>query len=126
MIDYITQESIQKLRVSSLPTRPSSPSSAGGAGYSSYDIKCAFDALPMYIIEKYNELVASLHSVGDSALSAEIYTGLEEGHTLSQLFYDIKNGNLAAYMSVGEFTLATELAQLREKIKELEERIENG
>ena len=117
----ITEDQIKDLRISSLPTRPTAPTSYGGLGYSSAQMKAIFDALPLFIIERFNSLLDDIAAEGAGSVSESIMTGIREGHTLSELFSDMKNGNLAAYLSVGEHSLLTALALIGERLDRLEE-----
>ena len=120
----ITEDQIKDLRISSLPTRPTAPTSYGGLGYSSAQMKAIFDALPLFIIERFNSLLDDLASVGTGSASASIPTGIKEGHTLAALFADVKNGNLASYLSVGTRSLLVDLSEIKERIHRLEEVID--
>ena len=111
----ITTEEIQDLMVSSLPTRPTANPLHGGEGYSAQDMKLAFDLLPLYIIERLNMLIDDAGGLGTGSLASEIPTGIAEGHTLSTLFSDIENGNLAAYIRINGETLSTIIARLEER-----------
>lgn len=123
MIEKITQEKANALCVSSLPTRPTAPASAGGAGYSSVEMKNAFDALTLHVIEKYNLLIDAIREVGEGSIASEIPTAIRENHTLKDLFWDVLNGNFASYLAVGDKTLAVELSEIRELLNEIKERI---
>ena len=101
----ITDEELSGITVSSLPTRPTAPKAFGGAGYTSADLKMAFDRLPLLLVERYNALLEDAEALGDGSLSASIPTGIAEGHTLADLFADIENGNLAAYIKIGNDSL---------------------
>ena len=121
----ITDDQIKDLKISSLPTRPTAPTSYGGLGYSSAQMKAIFDALPLFIIERFNSLLDDLASVGADSASASIPTGIKEGHTLAALFADVKNGNLASYLSVGGSSLLTAITDMSERLDRLEE-VANG
>lgn len=108
------------MRVSSLPSRPSAPTAFGGRGYTASEVKEAFDRLPLYIVEKFNSLIDDVRAVGDSSLAAAMPTGYGDGHTLANLLEDVKNGNLAAYLTVGEQSLAMRLAELEARLDALE------
>lgn len=111
----ISIEQIRPLMVSSIPTRPTSDHIYGGEGYSPEELKAAFDALPLYIIEVFNTLIDDIESEGDKSLAASIPTGISEKHTLYDLFMDIKNGNLASYVKIGGESLSTVIARLSER-----------
>ena len=116
----ITEEEIAEIRVSSLPTRPTAPSSFGGRGFTAAEIKAAFDKLPAFIIERFNSLLMDIESEGQDSISSAIKTGLSDGHSLYDMLSDIGNGNFANYLSVGEGSLASELAQIKERLSCLE------
>jgi hypothetical protein len=114
-------EEVSPLSVSSLPTHPTAPSGLGGRGYTSADMKAAFDKLPLLIIERFNALIDDISSEGEDSLAAAIPTKISDGHTLFDLFCDIQNGNLAAYLVVGDESLTAKLAELEARISALEE-----
>ena len=58
----ILDAEIDDLKISSLPTRPTAPTSFGGKGYTTSEMKEAFDRLPLYIIERFNELIDDIES----------------------------------------------------------------
>ena len=53
----ITENDIKNLKVASLPSRPTAPVAAGGAGYTSNQMKAAFDRLPLFIVDKINDII---------------------------------------------------------------------
>lgn len=115
----INESDVEHLKVSSLPTRPTAPASAGGKGYTSKQMKEAFDLLPLYIIEKYNQLYDDITASPDSSIANLIDTGIKNGHTLSALFSDIKSGELASYMTVFDKSLTEFLGKMREDLNKL-------
>ncbi len=90
----ITEADIADLKISALPTRPTAPSAFGGKGYTAAEINAAFDRLPLYIIERYNELIE-----------------------------DINNGNFIQYLESPEGTLSEYLLKLRSDIDKIAERL---
>ena len=116
----ILSEDIADMRVSSLPSRPSAPTAFGGRGYTADEVKEAFVRLPLYIVEKFNSLIDDVRAVGGDSLAAAMPTGFYDGHTLADLLEDVKNGNLAAYLTVGEQSLAMRLAELEARLDALE------
>ena len=114
----ILDEETFDLRVSSLPTRPTSDGGFGGRGFSAKEMKQAFDRLPLFIIERFNTLVDDLFE--DDGIAGEIKTGITDSHTLTELFGDITSGILAGYLTVGERTLAEQIASLDARISALE------
>ena len=108
----ITDGELNEARVASLPTHPTSPTLFGGRGYTATEMKEAFDRLPLLIAERYNLLIEDALSLGEESLAGSVPTGLSEEHTLSDLFSDVKNGNLASYLKVGNATLYSILNRL--------------
>lgn len=121
----ITEGEISSIGVSSLPTRPTAPSSLGGRGYTAEDMKAAFDRLPRLIIERFNSLLLDIESVGENSLAAAIRTGFNETHSLRDMFNDVKCGNFAAYLQVGELTLCDQLAAIYERLCLIESRLDD-
>ncbi len=115
----IQDSDVRSLKISSLPTRPTSSTSLGGLGYSSRDMKEAFDALSLHIIEHYNTLIDDITDEPDSSVAAVIKTGITDSHTLSTLFSDIVSGAFAGYMTVFGEPLSLYLAKMREELDEV-------
>ena len=116
----ILTEEISDLTVSSLPTRPTSPIALGGRGYSSAEMKEAFDKLPLFIIDRLNSLIDDLRGEEGGSVSDVISTGITEEHKLSDLFEDVKNGNFCAYLNVLNKSLAVHIAEILERLNNLE------
>lgn len=117
----ILNQEIETNAVASLPTRPSAPS-VFSRGLTAAELKAAFDRLPKIIIERFNALLDDLAAAPDESVAGEIKTGIREGHTLRALFSDIENGNLAAYLAVGDSSLAATLADIKVRLAALEGR----
>ena len=113
----ILKTEIDPISVSSLPTRPTAPVALGGAGYSSKELREAFDKLPLLIAERFNAL---LDDIDSGALAESIGTGVRDGHSLADLFRDLKNGNFASYLMINGESLATEIASLNHRISRME------
>ena len=111
----ITNSEIKTLKVSSLPTRPTADPLNGGEGYSAQNMKNAFDLLPLFIISRFNQLIDDIGMLGEGSLASNIPTGISEGHTLTDLFEDIENGNLASYIKINGESLSTVIARLEER-----------
>ena len=109
----INESEIESLKVSSLPTRPTAPAAFGGKGYTADELKAAFDALPLYIIEKFNSLIDDLTTEGEDGILADILTGIKSGHTLRDMLSDIKSGDFVSYLAVGDLTLGEYLAKIK-------------
>ena len=120
MIERILEGDIADMKISSLPTRPTAPVSFGGKGYTSTEMKEAFDKLPLYIVDKLNEIIDALNCTGDDSLAASIMTDIDAGHSLMDVFYDITSGNFAHYLTVEDeslYSLITELVRSVNAIK---------
>lgn len=127
----ILNSDISDMMISSLPTRPTAPRHLGGMGYGAAEMKGAFDKLPLYIIEKYNELIGDIQTYGNDSLAATIPSGIKSGHTLHSLFEDVQTGELATYFSffgksllAHMITLYDEIDGLKSKLRVLEEKQE--
>ena len=112
----ITKEDINGITVSDLPSRPTSDYVYGGEGYSSSQLKEAFDRLPLYIIESFNSLLDDISREGEESFAGAIPTGLEEGHTLYDLFEEIRNGSFASRILVGGEPLPLVLSRIEERL----------
>ncbi len=119
----ILNSEISNLKISSLPSKPTAPRSLGGKGYTAKEMKEAFDRLPLYIIERYNDLIDDIAKLGDDSLSAAIKTGIKENHTLRALFSDIQSGELATYFNVFGESLVSHLISIKSDIAEIKERL---
>ncbi len=121
MIEKITAKELHEHSIATLPSRPSLPSLYSGRSLSAKELREAFDKLPHLLAERFNGLIESLglYKEGEAldSFSEALATGIREGHSLSDLFADIKNGALCEYMSAdGEHTLAQVLASLSERL----------
>ena len=115
----ILDSEISGLKVASLPTRPTAPQSFGGKGFTATQMKAAFDKLPLFIIERFNQLIDDIVSSGSSSLAASVPTGISEGHTLRRLFLDILAGEFAKYLSVGEESLSDMKERMGEELESI-------
>lgn len=108
----IQGDEIASLRISSLPTRPTAPTSFGGAGYTATQMKEAFDKLPLFLVERFNRLIDDIGAQGTDSLSGALVTGIRVGHTLSDLFTDITDGDFASYLSLGDESVLSAYTRL--------------
>ena len=115
----ITDGEIADLRVASLPTRPTAPFEFGGKGYTALQMKRAFDKLPVFIVERLNLLIDDISSEPTSSISANMQTGIYDGHTLAGMFSDVKSGAFASYLAVFDTTLTEYLHSLRADITKI-------
>ena len=115
----IESSDVKDMLISSLPTRPTAPRSLGGMGYGASEMKHAFDKLPLYIIERYNELLEDVCSIGKDSFAAAIPSGIKDGHTLSDLFGDVSSGTLATYLTFQGKTLSEHISTIYEEIEEI-------
>ena len=93
----IYNSDVRDILISSLPSRPTAPPAFGGKGYGASEMKEAFDKLPLYIIERYNELLSDVTDLGENSLAGAIPTGIKDGQKLNNLFEDLASGELATY-----------------------------
>ena len=119
----ILESEVESLKISSLPNRPTAEKKYGGAGLSAQEMKAAFDKLPIFIAERLNSLIDDIESEGDGKISESIKTGLDSGHCLSDFFADIKNGNLASYMALGDSTLVEKIYEMNAAIDAIKEQL---
>ncbi|MBO7762085.1 MAG: hypothetical protein J6T24_04750 [Clostridia bacterium] len=107
-IRRITEEEVQALWVQRLPDTPNRTARFGTAGLSAREMKAAYDALPLRIVEHFNEVVDLI--LGDGLAEA---IGTPLGKSLAAFFRDITSGEAAAYLTVdGTRTLAALAAAL--------------
>ncbi len=121
----ILNSDIKELLISSLPSRPTAPRAFGGRGYTAEEMKKAFDRLPLFIIERYNELLNDIYAIGEDSLASNIPTGIKDGHTLNALFEDVKSGELATYFSFFGKSLLAHIITLYGEIDTLRVRVAN-
>lgn len=112
----ILEEEISDLKVASLPTRPTESRGFGGGGYSPSEVKAAFDKLPLFIVERFNALIDDIMALGEGSLADSIQTGIDEEHTLRDMFRDIENGKFSTYLMFGGESLASQLARIKEAL----------
>ncbi len=113
----ISDSEISSMKVSALPTRPCAPVHFGGKGYTAAEVKEAFDKLPLYIIQKYNDLIDDLNGEAGESIADAIPTGIEEGHKLSDMLADIANGSFADYILINGKPLPEVILKIRQDIK---------
>ena len=123
MIEEITKEKINELSVSSLPTRPTAPTASGGAGFSAKEMKSAFDALTLHVIERFNELIRAIKDTGEGSLASEIPTGISDRHTLLDLLADLESGDFVSYVNVRGKSLATRISEIEATLEIVKERL---
>lgn len=120
----ILNSDVKDILISSLPSRPTAPRALGGRGFGANEMKEAFDKLPLYVIERYNELIEDITDVGDDSLAAAIPSGIKDGHTLHDLFSDVKSGELAAHLNVLGKSLLSHVLYLYSEIDTLKSRLD--
>ena len=121
MIKKITATELHESSIATLPSRPSLPSLYSGRSLGAKELREAFDKLPHLLAERFNALIESLglYREGEALenFAEALATGLSEGHSLADLFDDVKSGALCEYMSAdGERTLGEVLASLSERL----------
>ncbi len=115
----ILESEYAPLCIAALPSRPTASSAFGGRGYTATQLKEAFDRLPLLIIRRFNALLSDIGSTGAGSLASEIPTGLESGHTLKNLFDDLKSGALSTYLDIGGRSLYSLLTEMEGTLKTL-------
>ena len=115
----ITESEISSSKISLLPNRPTAPKTAGGGGFTPTAIKARFDALPLLAIERINSLLDDISASPEESISAHMQTGISDGHTLSEFFSDLQNGNASAYIYVSDKPLSQELEEIKAAIRSL-------
>lgn len=120
----INESEIANLKVSSLPTRPTMPTQYGGKGYTAADMKAAFDLLPLFIVERFNSLIADIEATGEESVAAKINTGLAQIKNLYELFLSIESGELAEVLRLRDGgSLAYEIAEIKDELDLIKKKI---
>lgn len=120
----IEASDIKDILISSLPTRPTAPKSLGGMGYGASEMKEAFDRLPLYVVERYNELISDISEIGEDSLAAAMPTGIKDGHTVADLCEDVRSGAIASYLTVLGIPLISHISELYDRLDEMNKRLE--
>ena len=118
----ILNSDIETMKVSSLPSRPTAPVSLGGMGYTAAQMKEAFDKLPLYLVEKFNELLDDISDKDDGLLAA-LKTGISEHHSLADLIADITDGTFASYLKVSGGSLDALWNELKGMTDSIDDRL---
>ncbi len=124
--EKITDEEIEKVKISSLPTRPCSDAAHGGAGLSAREMKEAFDKFPLLLAERINSLLADIESAGEDSVAAKIPSGIAKGHTLAKMLSDIPSGAFASYLDVLGTPLTDTILSMKAEIAELKLMLTGG
>lgn len=119
----ILNSDIEHLLISSLPSHPTAPRAFGGKGYGASEMKEAFDKLPLYLVEEHNRLISDIKNFGEDSLASAIPTGIKDGHSLYNLFEDVRSGELAAYFGILGKSLLSHLITIYAEIDELKRKI---
>ena len=80
------------------------------------DMKDAFDALSLLIIERFNALILDIR---EGRICEAVPTGLEGLSTLAELISGIESGALAGKIKYAGTSLSLILAQLRQDVDKL-------
>ncbi len=122
MISKITDAEIAPLKVASLPTHPTSPEAYGGRGFNALEMKEAFDALGLYIVDKLNELIGSFSASGIDSIMQSILTPIEN-KPLYSIITDITGGYFARYLRVLGDTLENTVARISSDLATVKEHL---
>ena len=118
---HIEENEYESLTVSHLPSNPTARVGYGGLGYNAAQMKAAFDALPLFIIDRLNTLIEDISESPEKSVSSAIKTGIGgDTHTLRDLFTDIESGRLASYLFVADGSIANEIASIKQRLSRLE------
>ncbi len=104
-IQKITDQEVRSLWVQRLSDTPNRAGRYGTPGLTAAEVKAAYDALSLRIVEAYNTLVDAIES-GKLTESIPAFAD----RTLHEVLADIKNGNFAAYLSVDGLRTLSRLA----------------
>lgn len=119
----ITDGDINDKKVASLPTRPTAPAAFGGKGYTATELKAAFDSLPLFLVEKYNELISDICGEDGGCVTDTIKTGITDTQTLADFFSDVLSGNFITYLAAPSGSLSDYLLKLRSDVDKIAEKI---
>ena len=100
------------LRISSLPSRPTAPKAFGGGGMSSSELRAAFDALSLLIIQRYNALLSDISS---GELAEALVVNRSDRTTLADIYDYIKSDS-------SSFSALSELESIKARLKALEDK----
>ena len=103
----ITEDEVRSLWVQRLSDTPNRHGKFGSAGLSAGEMKAAYDALPLRIVEHFNELVDSV----ERGQLAELIPAAE-GRSLAAFFRDVTSGELASYLTADGVRSLGEVAAL--------------
>ena len=124
MISKISENDINKGKVSNLPTRPNSIGSYGSTSLTSEKLREKFDELSLLAIDKINEIIEGMSANGATTKTIKFKHGDME-YSLQDIFDSIFSGILSQIMIVGEnSTLNTALAYIHSSITTESERSE--
>ena len=124
VISKISENDINKGKVSNLPTRPNSIGSYGSTSLTSEKLREKFDELSLLAIDKINEIIEGMSANGATTKTIKFKHGDME-YSLQDIFDSIFSGILSQIMIVGEnSTLNTALAYIHSSITTESERSE--
>ena len=103
----ITEDEVRALWVQRLSDTPNRHGKFGTAGLSAGEMKAAYDALPLCIVERFNELV----DIVEKGRLAELIPAAE-GRSLAEFFRDVTSGALATYLTADGVRSLSEVAAL--------------
>ena len=112
----ITNEEIEALKVASLPNRPTAPEEYGGHGFTAKEMKAAFDRLPLYLVERFNDLIDDIETESSDSILRSVKLGLGNGMTLYDFLLFFETGQILSIIPFGEENLSYYLVRLRRDI----------
>lgn len=103
-----------------LADRPSGVSRYGEGSLTPREIKAAYDRLPRLVCSYLN---AFIEACENASVLESVPSGIREGHMLSNLLADIKNGELAEYMTFFDGSTLADLYKSYRSIRTVKGRV---
>ena len=112
----ITNEEIEALKVASLPNRPTAPEEYGGQGFTAREMKEAFDRLPLYLVDRLNDLIDDIETESSDSILRSVKLGVGNGMTLYDFLLFFETGQILSIIPISEESLSYYLIRLRRDI----------
>ena len=112
----ITNEEIEALKVASLPNRPTAPEEYGGHGFTAKEMKEAFDRLPLYLVDRLNDLIDAIETERSDSVLRSIKLGVGNGMTLYDFLLLFETGQILSIIPMGDENLSFYLVRLRRDV----------
>lgn len=112
----ITNEEIEALKVASLPNRPTAPEEYGGHGFTAKEMKEAFDRLPLYLVDRLNDLIDDIETESSDSILRSVKLGVGNGMTLYDFLLLFETGQILSIIPMGDENLSFYLVRLRRDV----------